>query len=178
MQSRLKDIRRLSRAGSNLNFEHALAAYGVAEAPRSQSRSVDNDSESSTTSYAGNERQPQTPAQPRDIQRMRSAPRLRSETSPTARLLMPLPEQMPVAPLRVPARSSPASSVNSPSEGAPSRELRSVRPGSIAESQKYRRSPAPSVDTQRIHSRNESLLKLSGEHGSEKGNSTSSVGHW
>lgn len=169
MQSRLKDLRRLSRAGSNLNLEHAFAAYGADPSPRSQpqSRFTDSDSESGLSERP-------TP-RARDLQRMRSASRLRSETSsPAPRQPPPLPEQ--VAPLRLPVRRSPAGSSVAPSEsGMPTR---SVRPGSIAEIQrKYTRSPASSIDARRTHQRNESFLKLSGGNVDSDGDAAS-AGHW
>ncbi|CUA66574.1 Nitrate reductase [NADPH] [Rhizoctonia solani] len=182
MQSRLKDIRRLSRAGSNFSLEHALAAYGPTQAPAPKSRFTDTESDSGSTTYA----QPQPrPARPRDVQRMRSASRLRSGPSPPPGKFQPQP-QPSVAPLRLPTRPSPASSNTSPLESVPGRglPLRSVRPGSIAESQrKYTRSPASSVDTRRMHQREESLMKLSGGNIDSKtslaGNgSLSGAGHW
>ncbi|KDN45538.1 hypothetical protein RSAG8_04862, partial [Rhizoctonia solani AG-8 WAC10335] len=183
MQSRLKDIRRLSRAGSNFNLEHALAAYGPTPVPAPKSRFTDTESDSGSTTYA--QPQPQ-PARPRDVQRMRSASRLRSDPSPPPSKPLPLP-QPKVAPLRLPTRPSPASSnMSSPLESTPGRglPLRSVRPGSIAEPQrKYTRSPAPSIDARRMHQRNESLMKLSGGNSGSEANlagksSSSGAGHW
>ncbi|CAE6432420.1 unnamed protein product [Rhizoctonia solani] len=183
MQSRLKDIRRLSRAESNFSLEHALAAYGTTPAPALKSRFTGAESDSGSVTYT--QSQPQPP-RPRDVQRMRSASRLRSDPSPSPN--KPQPHSPPnVAPLRVLTRPSPASSnTSSPLESTPGRglPLRSVRPGSIAESQRmYSRSPAPSIDTQRMHQRNESLLKLSGGNVDSEGSlggksSLSGAGHW
>lgn len=177
MQSRLKDLRRLSRAGSNLNLDHALAAYGTDQSSKSlsQSRFNDSDSESGSAAYVSERATPRA----REVQRMRSSSRLRSETSPAPRQPPPLPEQ--VVPLRIPARRSPASSNAAPSES--NMPMRSVRPGSIAELQrKYTRSPASSIDARRTNLRNDSLLKLSGgavnsDEGVAGQNSTS-ASHW
>lgn len=165
MQSRLKDLRRLSRAGSNFSLDHAFAAYGTDQSPRS--RFTDSDSESGSTVYERT-----TTPRPRDLQHMRSTSRLRSETPPA-----PVPRQPDqVAPLRVPIRRSPAGSSAAPSEGG--MPTRSVRPGSIAEIQrKYTRSPASSIDARRTHQRNESLLKLSGGNVGSDGDAAS-AGHW
>ncbi|KAJ1304872.1 hypothetical protein OPQ81_006006 [Rhizoctonia solani] len=181
MQSRLKDIRRLSRAGSNFSLEHALAAYGTTPAPAPKLRVTDTESESGATTYTQSH-----PARPRDVQRMRSASRLRSDPSPPPN--QPLPQSQPsIVPLRIPTRPSPVSSgTSSPLENTPGRgmPLRSVRPGSIAESQrKYTRSPALSTDARRIHQRNESLMMLSGGNTSSEGSfagksSSSGAGHW
>ncbi|CAE6432523.1 unnamed protein product [Rhizoctonia solani] len=183
MQSRVKDIRRLSRAGSNFSLEHALAAYGPTPAPAPKSRFTDESGSGSAT-YVQPQPQPQPqPARPRDVQRMRSASRLRSPP-PNKSLSQPQPT---VAPLRLPTRPSPANSnMSSPLESMHGRglPLRSVRPGSIAESQrKYTRSPASSVDTRRMHQQNESLMKLSGtsidsEAGLAGKSSSSGAGHW
>ncbi|CAE6397628.1 hypothetical protein BN14_04961 [Rhizoctonia solani AG-1 IB] len=99
----------------------------------------------------------------------------------------PLPQAQSVPPLRVPIRPSPkTSNITSPLESAPGRALplRSVRPGSIAESQrKYTRSPASSIDARRAHQRNESLMKLSAESTIDSEGlggkvSPSGAGHW
>ncbi|CAE6413301.1 unnamed protein product [Rhizoctonia solani] len=180
MQSRLKDIRRLSRAGSNFSLEHALAVYGTTPAPPPKSRFTDAESDSGSTTYAQSQSQPE---RSRGVQKMGSASRLRTDPFPPPNKPLPQP-QSSVAPLRIPARPSPGSSnASSPLESTSNRglPLRSVRPGSIAESQrKYTRSPAASIDAQRMNQRNESLMKLSrGNVESEAGKSSSSgAGHW
>ncbi|KAG8718026.1 hypothetical protein FRC08_006115 [Ceratobasidium sp. 394] len=178
IQNRLKDIRRLSRSDSTLNLEHALAAYGVGQDSKARSQFTDTDSDSGISMHTGDELQPQ----PRGAQRMKPASRLRSETSSSAQSSPTLPEPRPTAPLKVPNRSISARSDHSSSQDVSIRELRSVRPGSIAESQqRYRRSPAPSVDARRINLRKESLMKLSGESDSNMGDveqDTPLASHW
>ncbi|KAG9121533.1 hypothetical protein FRC07_002461, partial [Ceratobasidium sp. 392] len=137
IQSRLKDIRRLSRSASNLDLEHALATYGVNSSSKLRSQFTDTDSDSGASMHTGDgqQHQPRGPAE-----RMKLAPRFGSGTSSPARRIIPLPEPRPTAPLRVPPRSNTSSSDTSADVSI--RGLRSVRPGSIAESQqKYRRSP-------------------------------------
>ncbi|KAF8712312.1 Indoleamine 2,3-dioxygenase, partial [Rhizoctonia solani] len=158
----LKDIGRPSCAGTNFSLEHALVAYSPASDHPPKSRFTDTESDSGSSVY---DRPKPQPVRSRDVQRMRSASRLRSEPSPSPPPNKPLPQPQPGVPLRVPTRSSPQSSnASSPLENTPGRglPLRSVRPGSIAEPQrKYTRSPASSIDTKRIHQRNESLTKFS-----------------
>ncbi|KAG9093410.1 hypothetical protein FS749_014417 [Ceratobasidium sp. UAMH 11750] len=178
IQNRLKDIRRLSRSDSTLNLEHALAAYGVSQDSKARSQFTDTDSDSGISMHTGDELQPQ----PRGAQRMKPASRLRSETSSSTRSSPTLPEPRPTAPLKVPNRSVSARSDHSSSQDVSLRGLRSVRPGSIAESQqRYRRSPVPSVDARRINLRKESLMKLSGESDSNMGDAeqdTPLASHW
>ncbi|KAF8750893.1 Indoleamine 2,3-dioxygenase [Rhizoctonia solani] len=137
-----------------------IVPSGLRSSPKS--RFTDTESDSGSSVY---DRPKPQPVQSRDVQRMRSASRLRSEPSPSPPPNKPLPQPQPGVPLRVPTRSSPQSSnASSPLENTPGRglPLRSVRPGSIAEPQrKYTRSPASSIDTKRIHQRNESLTKFS-----------------
>ncbi|QRW21751.1 indoleamine 2,3-dioxygenase [Rhizoctonia solani] len=88
MQSRLKDIRRLSPAGTNFSLEHALAAYGPTSDHPPKSRFTDTESDSGSSVYA---RPKPQPVQSRDVQKMRSASRLRSEPSPSPPPNKPLP---------------------------------------------------------------------------------------
>ncbi|KAG8768914.1 hypothetical protein FRC12_005281 [Ceratobasidium sp. 428] len=178
IQNRLKDIRRLSRSASNLDIEHALAAYGVSQNSKLRSQFTDTDSDSGISMRTADEQH-----RPRGaIRPINSTSRVGSESSYSpAQSTIPLAESRSTAPLRVPLRST--SSSGDSLKDTPIRGLRSVRPGSIAESQqKYRRSPVLPADARRVHLHQESLMKLSGANdpsmreGADQ--DTSPASHW
>lgn len=174
MQSRLKDIRRLSHTKSTFSLKHAFAAYGVNSAP---SRSADSDSGAGAATFTNVDREQSLVPRPHDIQPLRlgSLPLIRP---------LHLPNQKSVAPSGTPTRpnsvnNNTTSPIEPPLNRAP--RTRSVRPGSIAEPQrKYTISPVPLIDAGRVH-RSDSFMKSSGGSTSSDASSVAnppSAGHW